>query len=57
MIFLTAAEEPGLAPAACLVVEDASSGVQAAKAGRMAALGWRGWTTRRYSRRRARTWW
>jgi HAD superfamily hydrolase (TIGR01509 family) len=57
MIFLTAAEEPGLAPAACLVVEDASSGVQAAKAGRIAALGWGGWTTRRYSRRRARTWW
>jgi beta-phosphoglucomutase len=39
MIFLTAAEEIGLAPAACFVVEDASSGVQAAKAGRMTALG------------------
>jgi beta-phosphoglucomutase-like phosphatase (HAD superfamily) len=39
MIFLTAAEELSLAPATCFVVEDASSGVQAAKAGRMAALG------------------
>lgn len=39
MIFLTAAEEISLAPAACFVVEDASSGVQAAKAGRMTALG------------------
>jgi beta-phosphoglucomutase-like phosphatase (HAD superfamily) len=38
-IFLTAAEELGLAPTTCFVVEDASSGVQAAKAGRMAALG------------------
>jgi beta-phosphoglucomutase len=39
MIFLTAAEELSLAPVTCFVVEDASSGVQAAKAGRMAALG------------------
>jgi beta-phosphoglucomutase len=39
MIFLTAAEELGLAPEACFVVEDASSGVQAAKAGRMSAIG------------------
>jgi beta-phosphoglucomutase len=39
MIFLTAAEELGIAPQECFVVEDASSGVQAAKAGKMAALG------------------
>jgi beta-phosphoglucomutase-like phosphatase (HAD superfamily) len=39
MIFLTAAEVLGLAPTTCFVVEDASSGVQAAQAGRMAALG------------------
>ena len=39
MIFLTAAEELGVAPEACFVVEDATAGVQAAKAGTMAALG------------------
>jgi beta-phosphoglucomutase len=39
MIFLTAAEELGVAPQECFVVEDATSGVQAAKAGEMAALG------------------
>jgi beta-phosphoglucomutase-like phosphatase (HAD superfamily) len=38
-IFLTAAEELGVSPAGCFVVEDATSGVQAAKAGGMAALG------------------
>src|SRR5215207_3158750 len=38
-IFLTAAQELGLRPAGCFVVEDATSGVQAAKAGGMAALG------------------
>jgi trehalose/maltose hydrolase-like predicted phosphorylase/beta-phosphoglucomutase-like phosphatase (HAD superfamily) len=38
-IFLTAAQELGVAPADCFVVEDASSGVQAAKAGGMAAIG------------------
>lgn len=32
-IFLAAAEELGLPPAACIVIEDAPSGVQAAKAG------------------------
>lgn len=38
-IFLTAAQELGYDPAGCLVVEDASSGIQAAKAGGMAGLG------------------
>jgi beta-phosphoglucomutase len=38
-IFLTAAKELGLAPEECFVVEDAANGVQAAKAGGMAALG------------------
>jgi trehalose/maltose hydrolase-like predicted phosphorylase/beta-phosphoglucomutase-like phosphatase (HAD superfamily) len=38
-IFLTAAAELGCRPAGCFVVEDASSGVQAAKAGGMAAVG------------------
>ena len=39
MIFLAAAEGLGLPPRRCVVVEDALSGVQAAKAGGMAALG------------------
>lgn len=39
MIFLTAASELGLSPEACFVVEDATSGVQAAKAGGMTAIG------------------
>ena len=39
MIFLTAAEELGVSPDACFVIEDATSGVQAAKAGGMAAIG------------------
>jgi beta-phosphoglucomutase len=38
-IFLTAAAELGAPPQRCFVVEDAPSGVQAAKAGDMAALG------------------
>jgi trehalose/maltose hydrolase-like predicted phosphorylase/beta-phosphoglucomutase-like phosphatase (HAD superfamily) len=38
-IFLTAAQELGVDPADCFVVEDASSGIQAAKAAGMAALG------------------
>jgi beta-phosphoglucomutase len=38
-IFLTAAEELGVPPEECFVVEDAPNGVQAAKAGNMAALG------------------
>jgi beta-phosphoglucomutase len=39
MIFLAAADELGLPPARCLVIEDAPSGVAAAKAGGMAGLG------------------
>jgi beta-phosphoglucomutase-like phosphatase (HAD superfamily) len=39
LIFLTAADELGASPSGCFVVEDAPSGVQAAKAGGMAALG------------------
>ena len=38
-IFLTGAAELGVAPEHCFVVEDASSGIEAAKAGGMAALG------------------
>src|SRR5215210_122330 len=38
-IFQLAAQELGLRPAACLVVEDAPSGIQAARAGGMLALG------------------
>jgi beta-phosphoglucomutase-like phosphatase (HAD superfamily) len=38
-IFLAAAEELGLTPAECFVVEDAANGIQAAKAGEMSALG------------------
>jgi beta-phosphoglucomutase len=39
LIFLTAAGELGAPPAGCFVIEDAGAGVQAAKAGGMAALG------------------
>jgi|HubBroStandDraft_1064217.scaffolds.fasta_scaffold07560_3 trehalose/maltose hydrolase-like predicted phosphorylase/beta-phosphoglucomutase-like phosphatase (HAD superfamily) len=39
MIFLTAAEELGAPPGRCFVVEDAETGVQAAKAGGLAAIG------------------
>ena len=38
-IFLLAASELGVAPAHCFVVEDAPAGIQAARAGGMAALG------------------
>jgi beta-phosphoglucomutase-like phosphatase (HAD superfamily) len=38
-IFLTAAEELGTSPEKSFVIEDAANGVQAAKAGNMAALG------------------
>lgn len=38
-IFLTAASELGIPPEECFVIEDATSGVEAAKAGNMAALG------------------
>jgi trehalose/maltose hydrolase-like predicted phosphorylase/beta-phosphoglucomutase-like phosphatase (HAD superfamily) len=38
-IFLTASRELGVAPESCFVVEDAVSGITAAKAGGMAALG------------------
>src|SRR5512133_1619572 len=39
MIFVAAAEELGLAAEMCFVIEDATSGVQAAKAGGIAAIG------------------
>ena len=38
-IFLVAATELGVAPAHCMVVEDAPSGIEAARAGCMTALG------------------
>jgi HAD superfamily hydrolase (TIGR01509 family) len=38
-IFLLAAAELGVAPGHCLVVEDAPAGIEAARAGRMTALG------------------
>ena len=38
-MFLTAAQELGVAPDAAMVIEDAAAGVQAAKAGDMAAIG------------------
>ena len=38
-IFLIAAQELGVAPATCLVVEDAPAGIAAARAGGMMALG------------------
>lgn len=38
-IFVTAAQELAIPPERCVVVEDAGSGIQAAKAGHMAALG------------------
>ena len=38
-IFLAAAAELGMPPAQCVVIEDAQSGVQAAKAGGMACIG------------------
>jgi HAD superfamily hydrolase (TIGR01509 family) len=38
-MFLTAATELGVAPHAAMVIEDAAAGVQAAKAGDMAAIG------------------
>src|SRR5919205_2083965 len=38
-IFLAAAQEAGLPPEECFVVEDAVNGIQAAKAGEMEALG------------------
>jgi beta-phosphoglucomutase len=38
-MFLAAAQELGTAPEDSMVMEDAAAGVQAAKAGRMAAIG------------------
>jgi beta-phosphoglucomutase len=38
-MFLTAAQELGVAPHAAMVIEDAAAGVEAAKAGEMAAIG------------------
>ena len=59
MIFLVAAEELPATPARCFVVEDAAVGVQAAKAGGMAALGVARLGDEQAQRRwptRARTW-
>lgn len=39
MIFLAAAEELGLSPEECFVIEDATNGIEAAKAGEFQALG------------------
>ena len=39
MIFLAAAEELNLQPEECFVIEDATNGIQAAKAGEFQALG------------------
>lgn len=39
LVFLTAAAELGVAPGRCFVVEDTASGIEAAKAGGMAAIG------------------
>lgn len=39
MMFLAVAQELALAPQQCFVIEDAASGIQAAKAGDMSALG------------------
>src|SRR5438552_3536886 len=38
-IFLAAAADLGILPSQCVVIEDAQSGVQAAKAGGMACIG------------------
>jgi beta-phosphoglucomutase len=38
-IFLTAATDLGAPPDSCVVIEDAASGVEAARAGGMTALG------------------
>jgi beta-phosphoglucomutase-like phosphatase (HAD superfamily) len=38
-MFLTAAHELGAAPEAAIVMEDAAAGIEAAKAGGMAAIG------------------
>jgi beta-phosphoglucomutase-like phosphatase (HAD superfamily) len=38
-MFLAAARELGVAPHAAMVIEDAAAGVEAAKAGDMAAIG------------------
>jgi beta-phosphoglucomutase-like phosphatase (HAD superfamily) len=38
-LFLLAAQELGATPSSCVVIEDAPSGIQAARAGNMAALG------------------
>jgi trehalose/maltose hydrolase-like predicted phosphorylase len=38
-IFLAAGDELGVRPGTCFVIEDATSGIQAAKAGKMAGLG------------------
>jgi beta-phosphoglucomutase-like phosphatase (HAD superfamily) len=39
LVFLTAAERIGVAPARCVVVEDAPAGLEGARRGGMAAIG------------------
>ena len=54
-MFLTAADELGVRPADAVVIEDAAAGVEAAKAGAMAAIGIAAPTTQSCWRLRGQT--